>query len=473
MFEERTPDSAAPAAQPEPAAAPTWGEIYTMPSQGRASGPTSAQPTPSASRSRLWLTLAVVGVVLAIGGVGIYLLFFRTSPPPAVTEQPAPVVPSTPPTPTTPTQPPVTTPTPTTAAERDSRRYLDVRNIQSGLELYFATAKHYPVAALPLALGQDTTKVMNESGFIATPAGTSYLTVVPANPAPGGHEYLYESLDGTSYTISFQLEEGAAGLVAGEHKASPQGIDGLATSTPPGSGPTTPRTLQLPTLTNDGDGDGLTDAEEPLFGTDPAKADTDGDTYADGLEVEQGYDPAVAAGALLKDSANFSTYDSTRFGYSVQYPKAWLAKAHDAEGSEVIFSGAGAEFIEVLVVDNPQHLSAQEWYAKQVPGSPVQPSDVPTVTAGDNTWALSYDGLNAYLASGTYLITLSYNIGPATEASFYHLFRSMLGAFHVTSAATPEPPATPPPAGAGDANTNTSGDVNGNENTNASPPPGA
>jgi hypothetical protein len=41
----------------------------------------------------------------------------------------------------------------------------------------------------------------------------------------------------------------------------------------------------------DADQDGLTNDEESLYGTDPQKADTDGDGYGDGAEVRSGYDP--------------------------------------------------------------------------------------------------------------------------------------------------------------------------------------
>lgn len=41
----------------------------------------------------------------------------------------------------------------------------------------------------------------------------------------------------------------------------------------------------------DADQDGLTDAEEKVYGTNPYKTDTDGDGYSDGVEVRSGYDP--------------------------------------------------------------------------------------------------------------------------------------------------------------------------------------
>jgi hypothetical protein len=45
----------------------------------------------------------------------------------------------------------------------------------------------------------------------------------------------------------------------------------------------------------DSDCDGLTNAEEKLYGTDPNNIDTDGDGYSDGVEVKSGYDPLKAA----------------------------------------------------------------------------------------------------------------------------------------------------------------------------------
>lgn len=49
----------------------------------------------------------------------------------------------------------------------------------------------------------------------------------------------------------------------------------------------------------DADQDGLSDAAEARFGTDPHNPDTDGDGYKDGEEVKNGYDPTIPGSARL------------------------------------------------------------------------------------------------------------------------------------------------------------------------------
>ena len=49
------------------------------------------------------------------------------------------------------------------------------------------------------------------------------------------------------------------------------------------------------TLFEDFDRDGLSNAEEETLGTNVKKADTDGDGYSDGVEVESGYNPLIPA----------------------------------------------------------------------------------------------------------------------------------------------------------------------------------
>ena len=51
-------------------------------------------------------------------------------------------------------------------------------------------------------------------------------------------------------------------------------------------------------IVTDSDNDGLSDDMEKVYGTDPNKADTDGDGYNDGDEVNGGFNPN-GAGKLL------------------------------------------------------------------------------------------------------------------------------------------------------------------------------
>jgi len=431
------PGNAVPPSSPK-SPAEAWGEVYTMPSlTGGSRNVTPAVPiSPLVSDAgnkgnKMWLWISL-GVLAALAlAVGIYFFFVKggqsssntnTSTNTPVVEQPT--------EPNPPAEPPVTTPQ-VTPAERDRDRFRDVTSLQAALRLYFNDVKKYPIAPLPITLGQDSTKILSSAGFtpVEQKQGTLYFEAIPQDPSGGSNSYVYESMDGTVYAIKFTLEEGTAGLSSGNHEAGPNGLDIAAAQ--PTTEPGTPRNVQVPTFTADSDHDGLTDAEEKIFLTDPQKPDTDGDSYNDGLEVNNDYDPAIGESARLATSKNLATYTNTRFGYSVKYPTVWLAKAVDKEESEVRFMGADEEFIEVLVVDNPEHLTAQGWYAKQVPNLDV--TEVPTVTVGTNTWAMSLDGLNVYLATDRYLFTLSYNIGTRTEISYYALFRAMLRSFQVTA----------------------------------------
>jgi len=60
------------------------------------------------------------------------------------------------------------------------------------------------------------------------------------------------------------------------------------------------------TETSDADGDGLTDAQEALLGTNPDLADTDGDGLNDGLEVSMGTDPLVPTSVPVAGIAELS-----------------------------------------------------------------------------------------------------------------------------------------------------------------------
>lgn len=107
---------------------------------------------------------------------------------------------------------------------RDAKRVSDIKQVSTALELYFADNNGYPTAATAITLGDTSTKCLSTGGFVATCAGTTYMGVVPSNPAPGGAAYSYTSADGSTYSVTFTLEGSTGGLAAGAHTASPSGI---------------------------------------------------------------------------------------------------------------------------------------------------------------------------------------------------------------------------------------------------------
>lgn len=117
------------------------------------------------------------------------------------------------------------------AKARDARRMSDVRQVQTGLELYYSDKGGYPPAAVAVTLGDASNAVLCDTaaGFQAdgTGCGTTYLGQVPANFAapvqtPAG--YMYTSTTTDTYSINFVLEGQVQSLAAGAHTASQSGI---------------------------------------------------------------------------------------------------------------------------------------------------------------------------------------------------------------------------------------------------------
>jgi hypothetical protein len=139
---------------------------------------------------------------------------------------------------------------------RDSKRLSDIGRAKDALEKFRVRTGTYP---RNLEFGQNLTAL--DGGVIAH---------IPRNPLPGGEEYDYRSYAKDGYIIVFTLESGAEGVGKGKSVALPEGNSPAA----------------------DSDGDGLFDAEERMYGTDPKTKDTDKDGYSDMEELSKGYNPA-------------------------------------------------------------------------------------------------------------------------------------------------------------------------------------
>lgn len=83
--------------------------------------------------------------------------------------------------------------------------------------------------------------------------------------------------------------------------------DTLTAALPPTAYRLPPNLPSVPySFTQDSDNDGLSNAKELIYGTDPLNPDTDNDGYKDGAEVAHGFDPLVPGSAKLADRPNLS-----------------------------------------------------------------------------------------------------------------------------------------------------------------------
>ncbi len=122
---------------------------------------------------------------------------------------------------------------------RDARRVSDIKQIQTALEMYFTDRNDYPAGATT----GDAFALLEDAG---------YMAAVPTNPTPNGSAYTYEVCNSggticnagttaqettegfrSSYTLSFELEDGAGGgMEDGFHCATPAGISTSWTDDP-------------------------------------------------------------------------------------------------------------------------------------------------------------------------------------------------------------------------------------------------
>ena len=116
------------------------------------------------------------------------------------------------------------------AKARDARRQADIKQIQTGLELYFTDKNDYP-AGTSTAINAANYSLSLTNGIGTTSSGTVYMSNVPSAPLPADgnctttgntYTYSYVAASGTnppSYTLSYCL--GSIGTV---YTASPVGV---------------------------------------------------------------------------------------------------------------------------------------------------------------------------------------------------------------------------------------------------------
>ncbi len=186
-------------------------------------------------------------------------------------------------------------------------------------------------------------------------------------------------------------------------------------------------------LAPDTDLDQLSDTEEAeIYKSNPNRPDDDSDGFIDGHEVFHVYDPSKFQPSDLVDSGLVKTSVNTVFGYEVFYPSTWSRDLLDADGTDVLFTSAGGEYIEIIVHPNREDATLSAWYLERAPK--VTSSQTKNVaTKGGLQGLLSPDGLSMFIARGELVYELRYDIGVRTDAQFMRTFVMMQNSLSFTT----------------------------------------
>lgn len=176
--------------------------------------------------------------------------------------------------------------------------------------------------------------------------------------------------------LSLDAEHECTGTAAGVWEDLQHNEDEVVTTVTPG---------------RDSDGDGLTDVEEQtVYVTAVDVLDTDNDGYNDGVEVENGYNPAGSG--TLKDSGLIAAHANQAYGYSFWYPSAWDVQSQSG-GKTVLITAPTGGFIQVIAHDNEAGDSLTQWYTNTLD---VETAPAAMETANNFSYMVSEDGLTVY-----------------------------------------------------------------------------
>lgn len=175
----------------------------------------------------------------------------------------------------------------------------------------------------------------------------------------------------------------------------------------------------------DQDADGLTDEEEGLFGADPAVADTDGDSYRDGDEVINLYDPLLKGSYKIFNSSSVATYVDKKYNFNIVYPASWEIKDFD---DEIIFQADNKDFFEILVQPaGGEYQDVEQWLSAEFAAE--QPSNYEVIDISGEQMLLSPDKTRSYLLFGDYVYSFIYNIGLKNELTYPAVYLMFIKSF--------------------------------------------
>lgn len=173
----------------------------------------------------------------------------------------------------------------------------------------------------------------------------------------------------------------------------------------------------------DTDSDGLNDQEESILGTNLTLADSNGNTYADLVEISNNYNPA--ASGKLSENVNLAKYTNKIFQYEIIYPKDWLINSLNQD-SVIIFTAPDDSIIQISAQENFDKQSILGWYNDSFADSTITYDKIKTSSSWDGIY--SEDNLNFYLTDKKREIVYVVSYVPAVDSylAYPNIFALMI-----------------------------------------------
>ncbi|MBI4091072.1 MAG: hypothetical protein HY422_03535 [Candidatus Komeilibacteria bacterium] len=429
MFEQQdnqqqpTPQAPPAPGQPMEASQPlSLGDIHTMPEKFMGGSPSSRVVVAGGgSGKRTFVIIAIVFVVLL--GITAAAYFYLQSPNNLLTGSPAPStnqVPSA--------QNTNATPAPATnesnanesavsspdALARDAQRVIDITKIAKALDEYYKQFNAYPQ-------------------FLSViPAGL--LAEVPTDPKTQTAYTYTPKNDRQTYGIIFEVEERLTfgtpdeAVTKGAWEFSPADYQQLLGNTNTNTSSTTPPPTTPENLSVDADGDGLTAAEEKLFGTAPDSVDTDSDGFRDTVEISNFYSPLTSGSTTLEAAGLMQRYSSAPLNFSIYYPSAWVVNVSPQDTNETLVTSDTGENFNITSFDNPNSLTSWEWYSQNV-SYDFNKENVDIISVAGKEAVRTLDGLSVYVSEGARVFSIQYTLNAAGTIQYPNVFSLLLSKF--------------------------------------------
>lgn len=143
------------------------------------------------------------------------------------------------------------------------------------------------------------------------------------------------------------------------------------------------------------DEDGLSQAEESLYGTRDDSDDSDRDGFDDLLEVVNLYNPAGFTPTRLEDAGLVVGLPETSGSqFEMLYPSSWTFR--DAEGAFSVEDEDGTPVVSIEPIINQEGLSLLDWFLNENPLVPTTTIEEATTKSGAE-YLTTKDGLSAFI----------------------------------------------------------------------------